>query len=95
MTLEDWKKESSLVKWCSSVFNSPEGQKFIAMLNESHVKNNVRLDGGNPCQNSLDLGEIRGYDKCINNIESSCQIKKPQKIVEETWGVVDEPKQKK
>lgn len=67
MRLKDWKESKSLVKWWRAVLATPEGKAFLEMLEESHVRHEQRPY----MKEGVELGQIQGYDICINNIKAA------------------------
>lgn len=78
MTLSAWQQDKNMAAWSKKIFGSAEGQEFLRMLEESHL----RHFHGHVADPALELGKIQGYDICINNIVASCSYQKePKELV--------------
>lgn len=75
MTLDQWKANKDLCKWAATTFSSQEGQLFLQMLEQIHVKNFQPADP----RPEMELGKIYGYDVALNNIASASEYVKPPK----------------
>lgn len=70
MTLDEWRHEETLVAWAATVFDTPEGNAFLEMIETENPKNYQKPDF-QPGQTPMELGKIYGYDNCVNNIIQS------------------------
>lgn len=71
LTLEEWRRTPNLVLEAKALFKN---QTFLAMLEILKVESPINYvptsEGTNPTSDLQTLGQIRGYHRALNNIES-------------------------
>lgn len=68
MTLDEFRSDKQLVRWCQNLFQTPQWLLLRDALRESHPKN-FRAQGQHIGDNAhYKLGRIDGYDEFENNL---------------------------
>lgn len=87
MNLQEWQANQNLAEYAHSLLTDPRFQGLLDMLRSSHVKNYQPAMGVEmqAQTHSLMLGQIQGYDLCLNNIEAADKFIPAQQPLQATF----------
>lgn len=87
MRLREWQANQSLTAYATELMNDARFQGLLRMMEEEHIKNYPPVVGAELSAHThiLNLGQIYGYDLCLNNLRAAASFVPEQKPLQSTF----------
>ncbi len=86
MTIKQWQKNGELVAWADHLFRQGNWTLLLSVLEDIHPRHTQLPPVASDSVKSTALGEIYGYDKCLNNLDQLTKQVTEHTAVEPDFG---------